>query len=68
MAWALKCDICGRYVDTSGTPFSRILPSSYAVRIAKDHDDQTYELCECCYTRIKNFIETMKEGKDDVHD
>lgn len=66
MAWALKCDICGRYVDTSGNPLSRMLPSNCVVRIAQDHDDETYELCECCYTRIKNFINNLKEEKSNV--
>lgn len=61
MAWALKCDICGCYVDAIGDPLSRVIPSNSFIRLAIGHDQQTYETCECCYTRIKNFIENLKE-------
>lgn len=60
MAWALKCDICGRYVDTNSNPFERILPTNSAVRVESGDYRHTYETCEGCAQKVIDLIETLK--------
>jgi hypothetical protein len=65
MAWALKCDICGCYVDANGTPTSRLIPTNDAVRIECVDYKHTYEICESCGKKIIDLIEGLKkENKD----
>lgn len=61
MAWALKCDICGRYVDTRNRPFEHMAPTYNTVRIESDDYRNTYETCECCAKKIIDLIEELKK-------
>lgn len=66
MAWALKCDICGCYVDTINNPFEHIVPTNSVVRVEYGDYRRIYETCECCATKIKNFIEDMKKENNNA--
>ena len=63
MSWALKCDICGCYVDTNSNPFERIIPTNNAVRIECGDYKHTYEICESCGRKIVDLIESLKKEK-----
>lgn len=63
MAWALKCDICGRYVDANSNPFERIIPTNNAIRVESEDYRHTYETCKDCADKIIALIEDLKGVK-----